>query len=111
MAAENDVIHPKNSPEAAAMKARGEWNRKFFFAKKEQRSVAPDVWHELTLELRGKVLTAFVDGERALTYTTLCGDVPKTSIGLAGGHSKKEEMRTWFDDVRWEPLEPVAAVP
>jgi hypothetical protein len=111
VAAENDVIHPKDSPEAAAMKARGEWNRKFFLAKTEKRPVAPEVWHELTLELRGKQLTAFVDGEKTLTYTTLCGDVPKTSVGLAGGHSKKEEMRTWFDDVQWEPLEPVPAKP
>ena len=110
-AAENDVLHPKDSPQAAAMKARGEWNRKFFFAKTEKRVVAPDVWHEITLELRGKELTTFVDGEKALTYTTLCGDVPKTSVGLAGGHSKKEEMRTWFDDVRWEPLEPASANP
>lgn len=110
-AADNDVIHPKDSPEAAAMKARGDWNRKFFIAKTEKRAVAPDAWHDLTIELRGKELTAFVDGEKALTYTTLCGDVPKTSVGLAGGHSKKEEMRTWFDDVRWEPLEPAPATP
>jgi hypothetical protein len=69
------------------MKARGEWNRKFFFARTEKRVVAPDVWHEITLELRGKELTTFVDGEKALTYTTLCGDVPKTSVA---------RVRYWF---------------
>ena len=64
VAAENDIIHPKDSPEAAAMKARGEWNRKFFLAKTEKRAAAPEVRHELTAELRGKELTAFVDGEK-----------------------------------------------
>jgi len=104
-AAENDVLHPKDSPEAKAMKEKGEWNRKFFIAKTEKRTIAPDVWHELVVELRGKELTAFVDGEKALTYTTLCGDVPKTSIGLAGGHSKADVMQTWFDDVQFSPLD------
>ena len=104
-AAENDVLHPKDSPEAKAMKEKGEWNRKFFIAKTEKRTIAPDVWHELVLELRGKELSAFVDGEKALTYMTLCGDVPKTSIGLGGGHSKSGVMQTWFDDVQFSPLE------
>jgi hypothetical protein len=104
-AAENDVLHPKDSPEAKAMKEKGEWNRKFFIAKTEKRTIKPDVWHELVVELRGKELTAIVDGEKALTYTTLCGDVPKTSIGLAGGHSKADVMQTWFDDVQFSPLD------
>lgn len=104
-AAENDVLHPKDSPEARAMKEKGEWNRKFFIAKTEKRLIAPDIWHELVIELRGKELSAFVDGERALTYTTLCGDVSKTSIGLAGGHSRSGVMQTWFDDVQFSPLE------
>ena len=103
-AADNDVIYPKDSPEAAAMKSRGEWNRKFFVAKTEKRAVAPEVWHELQIELRGKELQVWVDGEQALQYLTLCGDVPKTSVGLAGGRSAKEVMHTWFDDVRWESL-------
>ncbi|MEY2598220.1 MAG: hypothetical protein RLZZ142_479 [Verrucomicrobiota bacterium] len=104
-AAENDVRHPKDSPEAKAMKEKGEWNRKFFIAKTEKRTIAPDVWHELVIELRGKEMTAFVDGEKALTYTTLCGDVPKTSIGLAGGHSRSGVMQTWFDDVEFSALD------
>lgn len=104
-AADNDVIHPKDSQEARAMKQNGAWNRKFFVAKTEKRSVAPDVWHEVVIELRGKEMKASVDGEIALTYTTLCGDVPKTSIGLAGGRSSTGVMQTWFDDVHFSPLE------
>lgn len=104
-AADNDVIHPKDSPEAQAMKARGEWNRKFFIPKTEKREVAPDVWHEVIVEMRGLEMTAFVDGEKALTYKTLCGDVEKTSIGLAGGSSKTADQMTFFDDIRFEPLE------
>ena len=104
-AADNDVIHPKDSVEAVAMKARGEWNRKFFIAKTEKREVAADVWHEVVLEMRGLEMTAFVDGEKALTYKTLCGDVEKTSIGLAGGSSKTADQKTYFDDIRFEPLD------
>jgi hypothetical protein len=104
-AADNDVIHPKDSPEAKAMKEKGEWNRKFFVAKTEKRAIDPDAWHVLVIELRGKEMTAFVDGEKALTYTTLCGDVPKTSIGLAGGRSNAGVTQTWFDDVEFSPLD------
>jgi len=104
-AADNDVIHPKDSSEAKGMKDKGEWNRKFFVAKTEKRSTAPDVWHEVVIELRGKEMTAFVDGGKALTHTTLCGNVPKTSIGLAGGRSNGGVMQTWFDDVQLAPLD------
>jgi len=104
-AADNDVIHPKDSPQAAEMKAKGQWNRKFIVPKTEKRATAPDVWHDLILELKGKELTAFIDGEKALTYTTLCGAVAKTSIGLAGGRHPTEIMDVWYDDVRFEPLE------
>ncbi|MEI6713315.1 MAG: hypothetical protein WCO60_06155 [Verrucomicrobiota bacterium] len=109
-AADNDVIHPKDSPEGIEMKAKGQWNRKFFIAKTEKRAITPDVWHEVVLELRGKEMTAFLDGEKALSYTTLCGDVPKTSIGLAGGRNDKEIMDTWYDDIVLGPLEPNDAI-
>lgn len=105
-AADNDVIHPKDSPQALEMKAKGQWNRKFIIAKTEKREIATDVWHNVILELRGKEMTAFLDGEKALSYTTLCGDVPKTSIGLAGGRNDKEIMDTWYDDVAFGPLPP-----
>jgi hypothetical protein len=104
-AADNDVIHPKDSAEGQAMRARGEWNRKFFIAKTESMEIAPDVWHEVAIELRGLEMTAYVGGKRVLNYITRCGDLEKTSIGLAGGSSRLEDQQTWFDDIRFEPLE------
>ena len=103
-AADNDVIAPKDSPEGQEMKRKGQWNRKFFVAKTEKREIATEVWHQLVIELRGKEMTAFLNGEKALEYTTLCGDVPKTSVGLAGGRNDKEILDTWYDDVVFEPL-------
>lgn len=105
-AADNTVIHPKDSPEAAELKKQGTWNRKFFYAKTEPAEIAPEVWHECVLELRGKELTVFMDGRQVLTYTTLAGDAPKTSIGLQPGGNGKTELSTWFDDIRVEPLPP-----
>ena len=103
-AADNTVLHPKDSPEAAALAKQGGWNRKFFYAKKEDVEITPEEWHALALELRGKELTAFVDGRKVLEYTTLAGDAPKTSIGLQPGGNKKDVLDTWFDDVRVEQL-------
>ena len=40
-----------------------------------------------------------------LNYKTLCGDLEKTSIGLAGGSSKQGDQQKWFDDIRFEPVE------
>ena len=91
--------------EAQAMKAKGEWNRKFFIAKTESIQIAPDVWHEVAIELRGLEMTAYVGGKKVLNYKTLCGDLEKTSIGLAGGSSRMEDQQTWFDNVCFEPLE------
>jgi hypothetical protein len=105
-AADNTVLHPKDSPEAAALAKQGGWNRKFFYAKTEKTEITPDAWHECVLELRGKELTAFLDGRKVLDYTTLAGDAPKTSIGLQPGGNKKDVLDTWFDDIRVEPLEP-----
>lgn len=104
-AADNTVLHPKDSPEAAALAKQGGWNRKFFYAKTEKIEIAPEVWHDLSLELRGKELTAFIDGRKVLDYTTLAGDAPKTSIGLQPGGNKKDVLDTWFDDIRVEPLD------
>lgn len=104
-AADNTVLHPKDSPEAAALAKQGGWNRKFFYAKKEDVNIAPDEWHDLSLELRGKELTAFIDGRKVLEYSTLAGDAPKTSIGLQPGGNKKDMLDTWFDDIRVEPVE------
>jgi len=104
-AADNNVLHPKDSPEAAALAKQGKWNRKFFYAKKEAVQITPEEWHDLSLELRGKALTAFVDGRKVLEYATLAGDAPKTSIGLQPGGNKKDILDTWFDDICVEPLE------
>lgn len=104
-AADNNVIHPKDSAEGQAMRARGQWNRKFFVAKTESLEIAPGVWHEVAIELRGLEMTAYVGGKKVLNYKTLCGDLEKTSIGLAGGSSRTEDQQTWFDDIRFETLE------
>lgn len=103
-AADNTVLHPKDSPEAAALKQRGTWNRKFFYAKTEKAEVAPDEWHTCVMELRGRELAVRIDGRGVLDYTTLAGDAQKTSIGLQPGGDRKTVLATWFDDIRFEPL-------
>lgn len=101
---DNDVLHPKDSPEAAELKAKGIWNRKFFYARTEKFSIAPGVWHSLVMELRGKELQVMLNGKLALTYTTLCGDVPKHDIGLQPGGKSQAPIASWFDDIRVEAL-------
>jgi hypothetical protein len=105
VAADNDVLHPKNSPEAAELKKKSAWNRRFFYAKTEKVVIAPEVWHDLAVEVRGKELTVFVDAKPVLQYTTLSGDAPKTSIGFGVGGNGKTVLATWYDDVSFEPLE------
>jgi hypothetical protein len=105
VAADNDVLHPKNSPEAAELKKKGAWNRRFFYAKTEKTGIAPEVWHDLAVEVRGKELTVFVDARPVLSCTTLSGDAPKTSIGFGVGGNGKTVLATWYDDVKIEPLE------
>ena len=101
---DNDVLHPKDSPEAAELKAKGIWNRRLFYAKTEKLQIAPDVWHSLVMELRGKELRVMLNGKLALTYTTLCGDVPKHDIGLQPGGKSNKPVASWFDDICIEPL-------
>jgi hypothetical protein len=104
-ATDNDVLHPKGSPEAAELKKKGVWNRRHYYAKSEKVAIAPDVWHDLVAEVRGKELTIFIDAKQVLRYTTLSGDAPKTSIGFGVGGNGKTVLATWYDDVRFEPLE------
>ncbi len=104
VAADNDVLHPKDSPKAAEMKKKGEWNRKFYYAKKEPISIAPEAWHDLAVEVWGKELRVLIDAKAVLNYTTLCGDAPKTSIGFGVGGNGKTVLATWYDDVSIEPL-------
>lgn len=103
---DNDVLHPKGSPEAIELKAKGIWNRRFFYAKTEKLQIAPDVWHSLVMELRGKELRVTLNGELVLTYTTLCGDVLKSDIGLQPGGKSQTPIFSWFDDLHVEPLPP-----
>jgi Domain of Unknown Function (DUF1080) len=105
-AMDNDVLHPKGSPEAAELKKKGVWNRKMFRAKAAMVAIAPDVWHDLVAEVRGKELTVFIDAKQVLQHTTLSGDAPKTSIGFGVGGNGKTVLATWYDDVSFEPLEP-----
>lgn len=103
---DNDVMHPKDSPEAAELKKKGVWNRKFFYVKTEKTPVAADVWHSLSVEIRGRRLTAAVDGRETIAYDTVCGDAPKQNIGLQAGGTKKGEpsVPTLVDDVKVERL-------
>jgi hypothetical protein len=105
VAADNDVLHPKGSPEAEDLKKKGVWNRRFFYAKTEKVTIAPDVWHDLAVEVRGKELNVIVDAKPVLQYTTLSGDAPKTSIGFGVGGNGKTVLATWYDDVSYEPLQ------
>jgi hypothetical protein len=105
VATDNDVLHPKGSPEAAELKKKGVWNRRFFYAKSEKVAITPDVWHDLVAEVRCKELTVFIDTKPVLQYTTLSGDAPKTSIGFGVGGNGKTVLATWYDDVSFEPLE------
>ena len=105
VAADNDVLHPKGSPEAEELKKKGVWNRRFFYAKTAKTVIKPDVWHDLAVEVRGKELSVLVDRKPVLQYTTLSGDVPKTSIGFGVGGNGKTVLATWYDDVSIEPLE------
>lgn len=105
VAADNDVLHAKGSPEAAEFKKTGRWNRRFFYAKTAKTLIAPDVWHDLAVEVRGKELRVLIDARPVLHYHTLCGDAPKTSIGFGVGGNGKTILATWYDNVSIEPLE------
>ncbi len=111
VAADNDVLHPKDSPEAQELKRKGTWNRKFFYAKTEKTSTAPDQWHSLSVEVRGKEMSVLINNKPVLNYTTLCGDAPKTSVGLGVGGDGKTILTAWYDDIVFEslPSKPAAA--
>jgi formylglycine-generating enzyme required for sulfatase activity len=111
-AVDNTTLHPKDSPEAAELKAKGGWNRRFIGnAKVAPLAIAEDVWHDLVMEARGREQRVLLDGREVLTYTTLTGDTPKMSVGLGLGSDAKEVVRGYFDDVTFGPLENAAARP
>ncbi|MGB3118373.1 MAG: hypothetical protein WBE58_06115 [Verrucomicrobiales bacterium] len=57
------------------------------------------------MEVREKELSVFVDAKPVQHYATLCGEAPKTSIGLGAGGNAKMELATRYDDVSLAPLE------
>ena len=109
-ACDNTTLHPKDSPEAAKLKAEGGWNRRFIGdAKVATITIDPEVWHELVMEARGREQRVWLDGREVLTYTTLAGDTPKTSVGLGLGSNEKEVVHGFIDDVSFGPLDPPSA--
>jgi hypothetical protein len=106
-ACDNATLHPKESPEAAKLKAEGGWNRRFFYGKEIPMTIAEGVWHELVMEARGREQRVLIDGREVLTYTTLAGDTPKTSVGLGLGSIAKEVVHGFIDDITFGPLDAI----
>jgi hypothetical protein len=103
---DEENLHPKGSPQAEAMKKAKQMNRKFIpAAKVEKIALATSAWHDLVIELRGRTITAFIDGKPVLTYQTNAGDAPKQTVQLAVGGGSKDVVNGWYDDVSFEPLE------
>jgi hypothetical protein len=103
---DEENLHPKGSPEAEALKKQKKMNRKFIpAAKVEKIALATGAWHDLVIELRGRTITAFIDGKPVLTYQTNAGDAPKQTVQLAVGGGSREVVNGWYDDVSFEPLE------
>ena len=87
-------------------------NLLFFRVVKGRRTVSDDIrniptpsktWHTLALELRGKELTADVDGQ--VRFHKSLAAVPKGRIGLWS----KADSQVLFDDFRIEPVRAAAA--
>ena len=108
---DEENLHPKGSPEAEALKQRKQMNRKFIpRAQVEPLALEPGAWHDLVVEMRGRTITASIDGKPVLEYRTNAGDAPKETLQLAVGNDQgKEVMTGWYDDVRFEPLDSAAA--
>jgi hypothetical protein len=103
---DEENLHPKGSPEAEALKRQKKMNRKFIpAAKVEKVALALGVWHDLVIEMRGRTITTSIDGKQALTYVTNAGDAPKQTVQLAVGGGSRDVVNSWYDDVRFEPLE------
>ena len=103
---DEENLHPKGSPEAEALKKEKKMNRKFIGAAKvEKLSLSRGVWHALVIEMRGRTISAFIDGEHVLSYLTNAGDAPKQTLQFAVGGDGREVVEGWYDDVIFEPLE------
>jgi len=98
-------LYPKDSPEAAELKKKGEMNRKFIGAAKVATiQIKAGVWHDLTMEMHGRDLRIMLNGKEALTYTTNAGDAPKETLQLSVHSTEKQVVHGYFDDIRFEPL-------
>ncbi|MFN5755887.1 MAG: hypothetical protein ACK54F_09690 [Planctomycetia bacterium] len=105
VACDNTVLHPKESPEAAQLKAQGGFNRRFIGdAKVAPVQLDPAVWHEFVLEARGRQQRVLIDGREVLTYDSLAGDVPKTEVQLSLGSPEQPAVYALFDDATVGPL-------
>ncbi len=84
------MLHPKDSPEAAELKKKGAWNRKFYYAKTEKVVIEPYVWHDLAAEVRGKVLRVLDAYEKAFKKTPILLRYPvgEDKPGLAGNANR-----------------------
>lgn len=103
---DEENLHPKGSPEAEAMKKAKKMNRRFISAAKvEKLTLTTGAWHDLTIEMRGRTITAIIDGKQVLTYRTNAGDAPKEKVQFAVGGGSREVVNGWYDDVSFEPLE------
>ena len=81
-------------------------NRKFIGAAKvEKIALSLNVWHDLVIEMRGRMITASLDGKQVLSYQTNAGDAPKETVQFAVGGGSKDVVNGWYDDVIFEPLE------
>lgn len=102
---DEENLHPKGSPEAEALKKEKKMNRKFIpAAKVEQIALTTGEWHDLAIEIRGRTITAVIDGKPVLTYLTNAGDAPKQTLQLAVGGGSREVVNGWYDDVHFEAL-------
>jgi hypothetical protein len=102
---DEDLLHPKGSPEAKKLEAEGKWNRKFIGAAKTVEMPIPaGVWHDLEMEMRGLDLRVVLNGKEVLTYTTKAGDAEKQTLQLSAHSYEKEVRHGYFDDIRFEPL-------
>ena len=103
---DEENLHPKGSPEAEAMKKANKMNRRFISAAKvEKITLTTGAWHHLTIEMRGRTITAIIDGKQVLTYRTNAGDAPKEKVQFAVGGGSREVVNGWYDDVSFESLE------
>jgi hypothetical protein len=102
---DEENLYPKGSPEAEALKKEKKMNRKFIgAAKTEKLELTVDAWHDLVLEMRGRTITAQIDGKPVLSYLTNAGDAPKETVQFAVGGNGSEVTNGWYANVRFEPL-------